>query len=84
MEKPGMDRRRARLRPGLLGLLALLSLCAPGLDAQEPSGPPAVVVQTSPESPAVGDLWTVTFLVDHPFPSDVQAGILHKGNNNID
>ncbi|GHT68176.1 hypothetical protein FACS1894110_15130 [Spirochaetia bacterium] len=75
MEKPGMDRRRTLHRPGLLidlliGLLILI--LGPFLSAQDFRSP-RVLVQSSPESPTAGSSWTITILVDHPLPSEVQV-----------
>ncbi|GHV60819.1 hypothetical protein AGMMS49587_03410 [Spirochaetia bacterium] len=77
MEKPGMDRRRALHRPGLLirrllrALLLVLgwTLSGPSLSAQDLR----ILIRTSPETPSLSEPWTVTLLVDHPLPSEVQV-----------
>ncbi|GHV55397.1 hypothetical protein AGMMS49579_18150 [Spirochaetia bacterium] len=49
-----------------------LFLFGPLLSAQDFSSP-RVLVQSSPESPTEGSSWTITILVDHPLPLEVQV-----------
>ncbi|GHV92299.1 hypothetical protein AGMMS50268_28020 [Spirochaetia bacterium] len=81
--------RSGLLIPGLfLPLVLGLCLSAPSLGAQDfggqdqngqspgerrAPGPLRALVQSSPEAPQPGALWTVTILVDHPLPSEVQV-----------
>jgi hypothetical protein len=80
MEKPGMDRRRkssgARLLkprpflfPGGLLVLGLGFLCP--LPAQAP--PPRILVESAPGRLRSGGTWTLTILVDHPRPGEVEV-----------
>ena len=71
MEKSGMDRRRAAFGAGLL--TALLCGIASAQAQQNYSVPLAVEVRTSPEEPALGSPWIITFLVDYPSPSEVSV-----------
>ncbi|MDR2519007.1 MAG: hypothetical protein LBD13_06300 [Spirochaetaceae bacterium] len=66
-----MDRRRAAFGAGLLTTLLCGIFSAQA--QQDYSVPLAVEVQTSPEEPALGSPWIITFLVDHPSPSEVSV-----------
>jgi hypothetical protein len=73
-----MDAGRRRSRAGLLNcvkrrkllvLLGLLPLFAEGLSGEELR----VLVQTAPALPQAGSIWTLTLLIDHPFPDEVSV-----------
>jgi hypothetical protein len=40
--------------------------------AQNPPGELQVLIETAPENPRSGDFWTITFLVNHPRPDEVE------------
>lgn len=73
MEKPDMDRRGKFFRARLLILAGLFPLLpsAPAW-AQNPPGELRVLIETAPENPRPGDFWTLTFLVNHPRPDEVE------------
>jgi hypothetical protein len=81
MEKPGMGGRRKPAGAGLLSRPKILTaallagvcgfLFSPPLWAQEPRGELLVRTETAPEQPAAGGIWTLTFLVNHPRPGEV-------------
>ncbi len=72
MEKSGMgsgERFRRRL---LTVLVSAWCLAPAGIFAQKgPDEAPTVLVETAPEQPARNTRWTVTILVDHPYPAEV-------------
>lgn len=65
--------RSACLRaPGLfLPLFVLPALSA--LWAQNPPGELRVLTESAPENPVSGDVWTLTLLVDHPRPGELEV-----------
>jgi hypothetical protein len=77
MEKPGMGGRRKPPGAGLLirppVLAAALLAGAWTLGAQTPAGELRVLAETAPAEPLTGGLWTITFLVDHPRPGEVEV-----------
>jgi hypothetical protein len=74
-----MDRRIARIGPGLLAALRLnffffLSLAVlPSVLWAQDFAAPRILVQSAPETPAAGSFWTLTILVDHPVPAEIEV-----------
>jgi hypothetical protein len=79
MEEPGMDRGR-HIGAGLLTARPLFLIMALGLfffspspAAQTPPAGPRILQETDPPAPEAGGRWTLTILVDHPRPGEVEV-----------
>ena len=79
MENPGMDRGRqfgaGLLRARLFFLIPMalgLFFFSPFLGAQSLLTGPRILLETNPPAPAAGGRWTLTILVDHPRPGEVE------------
>jgi len=75
-----MDNRRTKRGPGLLVMrnivicicyALLLTMLAAAAAYSQNSGVPRVVTRSAPDSPLAGTEWTLTLLIDHPFPHEV-------------